>query len=91
MLPHNAIRSLASQIYNARKTRTLLRHFSQRFAAMTAEDGYAIHEWVKLELSDSCTIKGPKIGPALRDTHTRAPMRHMHVHTQTIGPVRPSN
>jgi 2-oxo-hept-3-ene-1,7-dioate hydratase len=54
---------LARRLYEARKTRTQLRHFSKLYPDMTIEDGYAIQrEWVKLELADGRTIKGRKIG-----------------------------
>ena len=54
---------LARRLYEARKTRTALRHFSREFPAMTIEDGYAIQrEWVKLEQADGRVIKGRKIG-----------------------------
>jgi 2-oxo-hept-3-ene-1,7-dioate hydratase len=63
MLSQDTMESLARQLYEARKTRTQLRHFSQQFPAMTIDDGYAIQrEWVKLELADGRTIKGRKIG-----------------------------
>jgi 2-oxo-hept-3-ene-1,7-dioate hydratase len=63
MLPQDIIASLARQLYEARKTRTQLRHFSKQFPEMTIEDGYAIQrEWVKLEIADGRTIKGRKIG-----------------------------
>jgi 2-oxo-hept-3-ene-1,7-dioate hydratase len=63
MLTPDTIRSLAQQLYEARKTRTPLRHFSAQFPGMTIEDGYAIQrEWVKLEIADGRTIKGRKIG-----------------------------
>jgi 2-oxo-hept-3-ene-1,7-dioate hydratase len=63
MLPQDIIASLARQLYEARKTRTQLRHFSKQFPQMTIEDGYAIQrEWVKLEIADGRTIKGRKIG-----------------------------
>ncbi|CAB3793831.1 2-oxo-hept-4-ene-1,7-dioate hydratase [Pararobbsia alpina] len=63
MLPQDIIASLARQLYDARKTRTQLRHFSKQFPEMTIEDGYAIQrEWVKLEIADGRTIKGRKIG-----------------------------
>lgn len=63
MLPNDIIRGLARELYDARKTRTQLRHFSGRHPDMTIEDGYAIQrEWVKLELADGRTIKGRKIG-----------------------------
>lgn len=54
---------LARRLYDARKGRTPLRHFSREFPAMTIEDGYAIQrEWVKLEQADGRVIKGRKIG-----------------------------
>ncbi len=63
MLPLEITRSLARQLYEARKSRMQLRHFSKVHPQMTIEDGYAIQrEWVKLELADGRTIKGRKIG-----------------------------
>lgn len=63
MLPPETIRALAQRLYEARKTRVQLRHFSREFPAMTIEDGYAIqHEWVNLEMADGRTILGRKIG-----------------------------
>jgi len=63
MLPPTLIAELARKLYDARKTRTQLRHFSTEHPQMTIEDGYAIQrEWVKLELADGHTIKGRKIG-----------------------------
>jgi 2-oxo-hept-3-ene-1,7-dioate hydratase len=63
MLPHATLIELARELYQARKTRTQVRHFSKRHPTMTVEDGYAIQsEWVKLELADGRTIKGRKIG-----------------------------
>jgi len=63
MLDKDTITSLARQLYEARKSRTQLRHFSKQYPEMTIEDGYAIQrEWVKLELADGRTIKGRKIG-----------------------------
>ena len=63
MLPQDTIASLAKALQNARKTRTPLRHFSQRFPQMTLDDGYAIQRaWVALELADGRTVKGRKIG-----------------------------
>jgi 2-oxo-hept-3-ene-1,7-dioate hydratase len=63
MLPIDTIQALARELYTARKTRTQVRHFSQRFPAMTIDDGYAIQrEWVKLEIADGRSIKGRKIG-----------------------------
>jgi 2-oxo-hept-3-ene-1,7-dioate hydratase len=63
MLPAATIADLARQLYEARKTRTQLRHFSKAHPAMTVEDGYAIQRaWVALELADGRTIRGRKIG-----------------------------
>jgi 2-oxo-hept-3-ene-1,7-dioate hydratase len=63
MLEQATIAALARQLYDARKTRTQLRHFSAQYPEMTIEDGYAIQrEWVKLELADGRKIKGRKIG-----------------------------
>lgn len=63
MLELKTIGELARELYQARKSRTQLRHFSKRFPGMTVEDGYAIQrDWVKLELADGRVIKGRKIG-----------------------------
>lgn len=63
MLPTDTMQTLARELYDARKQRVQLRHFSQRFPEMTVDDGYAIQrEWVKLELADGRRIKGRKIG-----------------------------
>ncbi|MGE0808628.1 MAG: 2-oxo-hepta-3-ene-1,7-dioic acid hydratase, partial [Burkholderiaceae bacterium] len=63
MLDPTTISTLARQLYDARKTRTQIRHFSRRYPQMTIADGYAIQrEWVKLELADGRSIKGRKIG-----------------------------
>src|SRR3954471_9108117 len=63
MLPQDTIAQLARELYEARKSRTPVRHFSKRFPAMNVEDGYAIQRaWVQLELADGRTIKGRKIG-----------------------------
>ena len=63
MLPQDTITALARQLYDARKARTQLRHFSRQHPGMTIEDGYAIQrEWVKLELADGRRIRGRKIG-----------------------------
>lgn len=63
MLSPDTITKLARQLYEARKSRTQLRHFSRQYPEMTIEDGYAIQrEWVKLEQADGRTIKGRKIG-----------------------------
>ena len=63
MLPPALVCELARQLYEARKTRTQLRHFSRDHPDMTLEDGYAIQtEWVKLEIADGRKIMGRKIG-----------------------------
>lgn len=63
MLSNDTITALAQQLYQARKERTQLRHFSTQHPGMTIEDGYAIQRaWVQLELADGRTIKGRKIG-----------------------------
>jgi 2-oxo-hept-3-ene-1,7-dioate hydratase len=63
MLPPAMVGALARKLYEARKSRTQLRHFSRDHPQMTVEDGYAIQrEWVRLELADGRTIKGRKIG-----------------------------
>jgi 2-oxo-hept-3-ene-1,7-dioate hydratase len=57
------IAALARKLYDARKTRTPLRHISAAHPQMTIEDGYAIQrEWVKLEQADGRFIRGRKIG-----------------------------
>ena len=62
-LPRDVTASLARALYDARKSRTQLRHFSQAYPAMTIDDGYAIQrEWVGLELADGRVVKGRKIG-----------------------------
>ena len=63
MLDPHTLDTLARQLYQARKSHTALRHFSQQHPGMTVEDGYAIQRaWVALELADGRTIKGRKIG-----------------------------
>jgi 2-oxo-hept-3-ene-1,7-dioate hydratase len=63
MLEASLVTTLARQLYEARKTRTQLRHFSKAHPGMTIEDGYAIQRaWVRLEMADGRTIRGRKIG-----------------------------
>jgi 2-oxo-hept-3-ene-1,7-dioate hydratase len=63
MLNDDTIAVLARELYDARKARTQVRHFSMRHPSMTIEDGYAIQRaWVKLEQADGRTIRGRKIG-----------------------------
>ena len=62
-LPQGTIAALARELYQARKSRVPLRHFSQRHPGMTVDDGYAIQRaWVALEQADGHLIKGRKIG-----------------------------
>ena len=63
MLPTDTIRLLARRLYDARKSRTQLRHFSMEHRDMTIEDGYAIQsEWFKLEMAHGRSVKVLKIG-----------------------------
>ena len=63
MLDPQTIANLARALYQARKTRTPLRHFSKQYPEMTIEDGYAIQRaWGALEIADGRYIKGRKIG-----------------------------
>ena len=53
MLAPELIKDLARQLYEARKSRTQLRHFSRQHPGMDIEDGYAIQRaWVQLELAE---------------------------------------
>ncbi len=63
MLTPDVIASLARELYDARRSRQQVRHFSKRHPGMTIEDGYAIQRaWIKLEQADGRVIKGRKIG-----------------------------
>jgi 2-oxo-hept-3-ene-1,7-dioate hydratase len=63
MLDADTVQALARELYQARKTRTQVRHFSQRHPGMTIDDGYAIQRaWVALEQADGRTVRGRKIG-----------------------------
>ena len=62
-LDPQTIAALARELYDARKSRTQVRHFSKRHPGMSIEDGYAVQRaWVALELADGRMIKGRKIG-----------------------------
>jgi 2-oxo-hept-3-ene-1,7-dioate hydratase len=62
-LDNATLNALARELYDARKSRTPLRHFSARHPGMTIDDGYAIQRaWVALERADGRVIKGRKIG-----------------------------
>jgi 2-oxo-hept-3-ene-1,7-dioate hydratase len=63
MLSDDTIQTLARQLYDARRQRVQLRHFSKQYPQMTVLDGYAIQRaWVALELADGRVVKGRKIG-----------------------------
>jgi len=63
MLAQEIARTLARELYEARKARAQVRHISMRYPQMTVEDGYAIQrEWVKLEIADGRVVRGRKIG-----------------------------
>jgi 2-oxo-hept-3-ene-1,7-dioate hydratase len=63
MLPPDLIAQLARRLYEARRSRVQLRHFSREHPHMTIEDGYAIQRaWVALELAAGRRIRGRKIG-----------------------------
>jgi 2-oxo-hept-3-ene-1,7-dioate hydratase len=63
MLAADTIERLARNLYDARKSRVPLRHFSTQFPGMTLDDGYSVQRaWVKLELAAGRRIKGHKIG-----------------------------
>jgi 2-oxo-hept-3-ene-1,7-dioate hydratase len=62
-LAPDTIAALARQLYDARKTRTPLRHLSRQHPGMTIDDGYAVQRaWVALEMVDGRKVKGHKIG-----------------------------
>jgi 2-oxo-hept-3-ene-1,7-dioate hydratase len=62
-LDRATMEALARELYEARRTRTQLRHFSRRYPGMTIADGYAIQRaWVALEQADGRTVRGRKIG-----------------------------
>ena len=62
-LDNATLNALARELYDARKSRTPLRHFSARHPGMNIDDGYAIQRaWVALERADGHVIKGRKIG-----------------------------
>ena len=63
MLAQHTVEALARELYDARKRRTQVRHFSMRHPEMTVADGYAIQRaWVELERADGRSIRGRKIG-----------------------------
>ena len=63
MLAEELVLSLARRLYDARRERTPLRHFSRAHPTMTIDDGYAIQRaWVALEEADGHVVRGRKIG-----------------------------
>jgi 2-oxo-hept-3-ene-1,7-dioate hydratase len=63
MLPTATLSLLARELYDARKNRVQLRHFSKRHPEMSIDDAYAIQRaWVALEQADGRVIRGRKIG-----------------------------
>ena len=63
MLPTETIKALARELYQARKNRVQVRHFSRRHPEMTIDDGYAIQsEWVRPERRGRPQPQGTKIG-----------------------------
>src|SRR5882672_11744785 len=63
MLSTDIVRLLARRLYQARKNRVQLRHFSLEYPDLSIEDGYAIQtEWVRMEIADGRSVKGRKIG-----------------------------
>jgi 2-oxo-hept-3-ene-1,7-dioate hydratase len=62
-LDTGTVSALARQLYDARRSRTQLRHLSRQHPGMTIDDGYAVQRaWVALEQADGRTVKGHKIG-----------------------------
>ena len=63
MLLPDTVKVLARRLYDARKNRVQLRHFSLEHPQMAIEDGYAVQrEWVRMEIADGHSVKGRKIG-----------------------------
>ena len=63
MMNADTVNALAVELRQARKSRTPLRHLSQRFPQMSIADGYAVQRaWVALELADGRGVRGHKIG-----------------------------
>ena len=63
MLDPTTIATLARRLYDARKSRMPLRHFSAAHPGMTIEDGYAISRaWVARKIAAGRVKRGHKIG-----------------------------
>ena len=83
MLAADTIADLARRLYDARRTRTPLRHFSQQHPSMTIDDGYAIQRaWVALEQADGRVIRGRKIGLT-----SRAMQQSSHIDEPDFAPL----
>ncbi|CAG9177738.1 2-oxo-hept-4-ene-1,7-dioate hydratase [Cupriavidus pinatubonensis] len=63
MLDSVTHRALAVELDEAQRTRSQLRHFSQRHPGMSIDDSYAIQrEWIALQRSQGRKVIGHKIG-----------------------------
>ena len=63
MLTNDVIDQLAQELHHAEKSRVQVTHFSQRFPAMTIDDGYRINRaWMALKLAEGHKVIGHKIG-----------------------------
>lgn len=63
MLDDATIEQLAAELDRSAQTREPLRHFSQRFPAMTIDDGYRVgRAWVALQRGRGDPVIGHKIG-----------------------------
>ena len=72
MLAQDTIQALARELYDARKNRQQLRHFSKRHPAMTVEDGYAIQRaWVALERAEKLAQRDADQAALLRTIQRR--------------------
>src|SRR5436309_3161337 len=57
------IRSAASRLHQAEKSRTQIRQLSLEYPGITIEDAYAIQKaWIAVKLSEGRVVKGHKIG-----------------------------
>src|SRR4051794_40653253 len=75
MRPRTTIQQLPRELYDARKSRTPVRDFSQRFPRMDIEDGHPIQRArVAPEEADGRTIKGRKIRLTSRPMQLPSPV-----------------
>jgi 2-oxo-hept-3-ene-1,7-dioate hydratase len=62
-LSENDIRTAASKLHTAEKTRKQIRQLSQEYPAISIEDAYAIQKaWVGMKKAEGRVVKGHKIG-----------------------------